>query len=128
ENVNGHQAESVEDIYRALMGDEALPAPPVPSRPNAQTLARVTEILAESTVSLNAEDAKRFTNLNISVETVQRAQALATYLGWLGKGPLMDVLGLTLEESEAMIAILQARQILERTTSPTPHLHFKRRK
>ncbi|MEL6526467.1 MAG: hypothetical protein AAFQ07_12240, partial [Chloroflexota bacterium] len=75
-----------------------------------------------------AEDTKRFTNLNINVETVQRAQALATYLGWLGKGPLMDVLGLTLEESEAMIAILQARQILERTTSPTPHLHFKRRK
>lgn len=127
-SVDARDVSSVDDIYRALMGDDDTPAPPVPMRPNAQTLARVTEILADSPITLDAADEKRFTSLNISVEAVQRAQALATYLGWLGKGPLMDVLGMTLEESEAMIAILQARQILERTSSPTPHLHFKRRK
>jgi hypothetical protein len=60
--------------------------------------------------------------VSIQFETIRRAHALASYLGWLGRGPLMDILGLSVREAELIIAILQARQILERSDTPTPRL------
>lgn len=60
--------------------------------------------------------------VSIQFESIRRAHALASYLGWLGRGPLMDILGLSVREAELIIAILQARQILERTDTPTPRL------
>jgi hypothetical protein len=66
--------------------------------------------------------------LSISFDAIQKAQALATYLGWLGIGPLIDILGLSQKEAETIIAILQARQILERSKSPTPYLRVPRKK
>jgi hypothetical protein len=60
--------------------------------------------------------------VSIHFESIRRAHALASYLGWLGRGPLMDILGLSVREAELVIAILQARQILERSDTPTPRL------
>jgi hypothetical protein len=60
--------------------------------------------------------------VSIQFEAIRRAHALASYLGWLGRGPLMDILGLSVREAELIIAILQARQILERSDTPTPRL------
>lgn len=126
-----------------------LPNPPVPEKPPAVALVRAAEILAErngtvhnnSPVYLTVEEVKeeapkakapepkpKYIDVQVDMESLRRAQALATYLGWLGRGPLMDVLGLSVEEADVMIAILQARQILERGSSPTPHLHHRRRR
>jgi len=63
---------------------------------------------------------------HIELETIRQAQALATYLGWLGKGPLIDVLGVSVEQANLIINILKARQILERTESNTPRTKPKR--
>lgn len=135
-NIGG----SVEDTMRALvkdfMDEKSELSPPIPGKPSAKTLVRAAEVLAEEekktdifaiSDGMSANGHLIENTENITVETVHRAQALATYLGWLGKGPLMDVLGLSVAESNTVIAILQARQILERGTSPTPHLHFNRR-
>jgi hypothetical protein len=137
------------DINTVFVTEDALPTPPVPEKPAADTLARVAEILAErngsvhnSPAFLTVEETKdepamnatkdevkpKYLNVQVDVENLRRAQALATYLGWLGRGPLIDVLGMSMEEADVMIAILQARQILERGSSPTPHLHHRRRR
>lgn len=55
-------------------------------------------------------------------QTLLRAQALATYLGWLGRGPLQDVLGLSQSEAEAILEALQEQAILEDSASPTPRI------
>lgn len=52
--------------------------------------------------------------------TLHRAQALAAYLGWLGLGPLQDVLGLSADDAQTMLATLQSRGILDSDGSPTP--------
>ncbi|NWF68746.1 MAG: hypothetical protein HXY40_06655 [Chloroflexi bacterium] len=44
---------------------------------------------------------------------VQRGAALAAYLGWLGVGPLQDVLSLTEADARAVIGSLQAAGVLE---------------
>jgi hypothetical protein len=137
------------DINTVFATEDALPTPPVPEKPAADTLARVAEILAErngsvhnSPAFLTVEETKdepamnatkdevkpKYLNVQVDLENLRRAQALATYLGWLGRGPLIDVLGMSMEEADVMIAILQARQILERGSSPTPHLHHRRRR
>jgi DNA segregation ATPase FtsK/SpoIIIE, S-DNA-T family len=46
-----------------------------------------------------------------------RAQALAAYLGWLGVGPLQDVLGLSLTEAQGILAELCAKGVLEAGSS-----------
>jgi hypothetical protein len=75
-----------------------------------------TESITSKTATLVSDD------VSIRIESIRRAHALASYLGWLGRGPLMDVLGMSLQEAEIVIAILQARQILERSDTPTPRL------
>jgi hypothetical protein len=128
---------------------ENLPTPPIPDKPPVTALVRAAEILAERngtvhnspaylaieevkeetpTNSKRAETKPKYIDVQVDLESLRRAQALATYLGWLGRGPLIDVLGLSIEEADVMIAILQARQILERGSSPTPHLHHRRRR
>lgn len=69
----------------------------LPTRTRAGTLARATQALGsldENTV-------------------LQRAQALAAYLGWIGVGPLHDVLGLSIGEARAVIAALQNLGVVE---------------
>lgn len=50
---------------------------------------------------------------------IRRARALATYLGWLGLGPLMDVLDLSVEDARSTIALLQTQGYLEDGDGPT---------
>lgn len=138
-NISGNGEETVRQLVRELVNEKISVSPPIPEKPSPEALARAAEVLSEDehrtevfpvTERISANGTHQLVNndkSNITVETVHRAQALATYLGWLGKGPLMDVLGLTMEEAKALIAILQARQILERGSNPTPHLHHKRR-
>jgi hypothetical protein len=141
------QPVSLSSVFSAV---ENLPNPPIPDKPPAMALVRAAEILAERNGNLNhnspvylaveelkdeaqpgskrAETKPKYIDVQVDLESLRRAQALATYLGWLGRGPLIDVLGLSVEEADVMIAILQARQILERGSSPTPHLHHRRRR
>lgn len=139
-NISGNGEETVRQLVQELVNEKMLASPPIPDKPSPEALARAAEVLSEEErqtdvfpmterISANgSHHLEQTDHLNVTVETIHRAQALATYLGWLGKGPLMDVLGLNMEEAKAVIAILQARQILERGSNPTPHLHLNRRK
>jgi len=127
--------DGIGEIYKSLTTETNRPLPPIPEKPTSEQLARAAEILADADLSNNTQETPESNKLiadaqalDITVEMVQKAQALATYLGWLGKGPLADVLDLSYEQADAIIAILQARQILERGNTPTPRLHFSLRK
>lgn len=74
-----------------------MPTPPLPS---SAALARATEFLTP-------EDLK-----------LARARALTAYLGWLGYGPLHDVLGLSEEEATGILARLQEEGVLETGDGP----------
>jgi DNA segregation ATPase FtsK/SpoIIIE-like protein len=54
--------------------------------------------------------------------SLQQAQALATYLGWIGIGPLQDILGMSVEESKKTITVLKTMGIVENSDSHTPRL------
>lgn len=49
---------------------------------------------------------------------VQQAQALAAYLGWIGIGPLQDILGMSVTDAKKTIMILKAMGIIEDNHSP----------
>jgi DNA segregation ATPase FtsK/SpoIIIE, S-DNA-T family len=66
-------------------------AAPMPTRTRVGTLAKATQ-------ALSSPDEDRI---------LGQAQALAAYLGWIGMGPLRDVLGLSSGESRAILAALQ---------------------
>ncbi len=83
-------------------------AAPMPTRTRVGTLAKATQAL-----SSNVED-----------RILGQAQALAAYLGWIGMGPLRDVLGLSSGEARAILAALQNLGIVE--NGDTPILRFVR--
>lgn len=80
----------------------------VPETPRAELLARATQSLAGETDS----------------KILRQSEALAAYLGWLGVGPLEDILGLSQEEARGIMTTLQSRGVLEEGNQPTPR--FKR--
>ena len=140
------QKSGITSLFQKLQREDDAPAPPVPQTPPAQVLAHAANVLSHigdsaspSMQTHNGSVKITETQLEVSkpivtpisgvseqisirMESIRRAHALASYLGWLGRGPLMDILGLTLQEAELIIAILQARQILERSDTPTPRL------
>jgi FtsK/SpoIIIE family len=147
------QKGGITSLFHKLQKDTQTPTPPVPQPPPAEVLAHAASVLLSSqrttqealeVESSNSENKAKTTitpaeaNINtvqitamsgevsIQVDLIHRAHALASYLGWLGRGPLMDVLGLSLTEADLVIAILQARQILERNNTPTPRLRAPR--
>jgi DNA segregation ATPase FtsK/SpoIIIE-like protein len=63
---------------------------------------------------------ERKSTTGISPFILQRAQAVAAYLGWIGVGPLQDILGLSAPEAELAIAELKAMEIVENIEGPTP--------
>ncbi len=75
-----------------------IPASPAAPRAVASTLARAT-----STLSGNTDE-----------RTLNQAQALAAYLGWMGLGPLRDVLGLSAAEARTVLETLQQHGVIER--------------
>jgi DNA segregation ATPase FtsK/SpoIIIE-like protein len=52
--------------------------------------------------------------------TLQQAQALAAYLGWIGIGPLQDILGMSVDEAKKTLIALRTMGIVENSNSPTP--------
>lgn len=72
--------------------------------------------------SEDPEQLNQFTDQTNSPPQVslQQAQALAAYLGWIGIGPLQDVLGMSSEEAKRTITVLRVMGIVEDGTSPTP--------
>ncbi len=85
------------------------PAPPVPPKPSSDTLMKATQALA---IPLTEEETPE--------EKVGRAQAMAAYLGWIGVGPLQDVMGMSYGEAQDMLVTLQEMGIVEPTEAPTP--------
>jgi FtsK/SpoIIIE family len=153
ERLNLNQLNGIQEplnLENFFTNGKNLPMPPIPEKPQAIALMKAAEILAEANgnhqvqnstyIALGEETAKssldmkiempkpKYVDMKIEMESLKRAQALATYLGWLGTEPLIDVLGLSLEEADVIIAILQARQILERTDNPRPSLQHRQRK
>lgn len=49
---------------------------------------------------------------------LRRSRALAAYLGWLGLGPLIDVLEISLEDAQSTINSLQNEGLLEEGSGP----------
>lgn len=80
----------------------ARPAAPLPTRTRVGTLARATQAL-----SSGEED-----------RVLNQAQALAAYLGWIGVGPLRDVLGLSVGEARAVMTVLQNMGVVEEGSLP----------
>ncbi|GEM_PF-2165311 len=72
-----------------------------PALPSPAALRRVAEALTPQDVKL------------------ARAGALAAYLGWLGVGPLHDVLGMSEEEAAEVLEHLQMVGVLETGSGPT---------
>ncbi|MBC7811914.1 MAG: hypothetical protein H7175_12240 [Burkholderiales bacterium] len=79
-----------------------------PSRPSAGVLARAAQKLS----GMDDES------------ILQRGRALAAYLGWLGVGPLQDVLGLSMSEAQTVMTTLQDEGIIE--LGDAPMLRFVR--
>jgi len=52
--------------------------------------------------------------------SLNQAQALAAYLGWIGIGPLQDILGMSQEEAMRTITVLKTMGIVEDNDSHTP--------
>jgi DNA segregation ATPase FtsK/SpoIIIE, S-DNA-T family len=62
------------------------------------------------------------TKPDVSTEAtaLHQAQALAAYLGWIGIGPLQDILGMSSDDASRILAALRARGVVEDDGSPTP--------
>jgi hypothetical protein len=69
--------------------------------PTPQALKRITE-------ALTPEEVK-----------IARARALAAYLGWLGNGPLRDIMGMGADEAQYILARLREAGYLEAGDGPT---------
>ena len=87
---------------------------PAPSQPAAKS---TSEIQAAQSVSIPQVSESPSSSTSVSL---QQAQALAAYLGWIGIGPLQDILGLSPEEAQKTFLVLQTMGIVEETNSPTP--------
>lgn len=55
-----------------------------------------------------------------ATDVLDQATALAAYLGWIGKGPLQDIFGLSDAEANAVLLQLRTLGIIEDDNSPTP--------
>lgn len=103
--ITARERTGLTDLLPELAGSdlaERPAAPPLPTRTRAGTLARATQALASTDES----------------QVLQRAQALAAYLGWIGPGPLHDILGLSAGEARAVIAALQNLELVEAGDAP----------
>lgn len=76
----------------------------------------VTKMLTDPTASQTQETIV----LDAPAMILKRSQALASYLGWIGVGPLQDVMGLSLDEANQIINTLKQMGIVEDVDSPTP--------
>lgn len=92
-----------------LTGYLRMPTETNPSHSVTQNLQSQSKIVPEVAAFAAVE--------NVSV--LQQAQALAAYLGWLGIGPLRDVLGLSADQARAVFNRLKSAGVLEASDTPT---------
>jgi hypothetical protein len=107
QRINEHQtqAESEPDApaEESAQASEPLadkPKLPIPPPPSPSVLVRAADVLT-------SQDVRR-----------SRAAALAAYLGWLGVGPLQDVLGFTEAQAHDLLNAMQADGLLEPGDGP----------
>lgn len=82
--------------------------PPKQSPEEVPAVSKTSEIQMQSPVGEEVE------------AKIQQAQALAAYLGWIGMGPLQDILGLSQEQATRILGILRQMKLIENGNSPTP--------
>ena len=72
------------------------PLSPVPDEPRMEDIRHATIPMSQVETDTEAE-------VEGASALLDRAQALSAYLGWIGAGPLVDILGLSLGEAHAVI-------------------------
>jgi hypothetical protein len=89
--------------------------------------AQSTQAVPYVTGQLNAAALLREESADLDFPTdaigdvyVHQAQALAAYLGWIGVGPLQDILGLRTKDAETMLTLLRKTGVVEDNDNPTP--------
>lgn len=87
---------------------------PQPASPVPETDEQSDEETRAGTIQLPVESAER------PQVTLEQAQALAAYLGWIGIGPLQDILGMSVSEAQRTLMVLKTMGIVEDNASPTP--------
>lgn len=101
-----------------------IPAPPVPEKPSAAAITRATQMLASiqatRTSTIPQHNGSKLPPPEETPTLLKQAQALAAYLGWLGVGPLHDILLLAPEDAATIVRELQAMGVLENIDTPTP--------
>lgn len=88
-----------------------------------ETANRATSEPTGVTGYLNPEIVNRLTQPTQAVpqhDMLDKASALAAYLGWIGIGPLHDILGLSEAEANAVLLQLRTLGIVEDDNTPTP--------
>lgn len=73
-----------------------------PLSPTEETGVTVSESQIETLVDSNSQPIK-----------LQQAQALAAYMGWIGIGPLQDILGMSATDAKNILTLLKAMGVIE---------------
>lgn len=129
EQISG--ATGTTEVFNQVGPGQMLPSPPTPKPPTPASLNRATQALQGTPTPAtspkkepeNVSEAQPTANTSeLDPQVLQQAQALATYLGWLGVGPLIDVLCVNAEEAQTLLDELKTRDVLEDADVPTPRL------
>ena len=107
----------VTGVLRPVGQTDTLPNPPTPQKPSPDTLARAAQALSNAPVEAEAASVHQ---IDENDWVLSQAHALAAYLGWIGVGPLHDILGLDMDKAQLILTALREIGIIETTASPTP--------
>jgi len=120
QNANQRLQENAASIVSGTTGvTGVLVPPPTPPKPSSDDLARAASALGgadkPSQPTTWAETSSADTPF-----VLKQARSLAAYLGWLSVGALHDILGLSVEESQRILALLKTEGVLEASDHTTP--------
>jgi hypothetical protein len=101
-------------LKRKQESPAAAPAPDVSARTGVTGVFRGDSEAARYLASRENQTTAQAVNPN---SLMQRASALAAYLGWIGSGALRDVLGVSELEAQTLISALQAAGVIEQGDS-----------
>jgi hypothetical protein len=121
------EVQSAVQYWKQAARQRSQEVPPAQARPAATGLTGYLRIPNEAPTATTGQSAAQtrtvpevaaFSAVE-NTDVLQQAQALAAYLGWLGAGPLKDVLGLSIDQARAVINRLKSAGVLEESTTPT---------
>lgn len=95
------------------------PPPAMAAEMRARSTATQEQVSVADATATSTQTATTVLNTNAEA-TLRNAQALAAYLGWIGVGPLQDILGLSHDEALATLMVLRKMGVIEKGESPTP--------